>query len=56
VQIKEVELEDYVSIQCLLQHYMDALEQTYQYEMVEHIRAISTMEVVQNRFVKVVPE
>lgn len=55
VEIREVGPEDLVSIQCLLQHYIDALEQTYQYEMVEHIRAISTREAVQNRFVKVLP-
>jgi hypothetical protein len=43
-------------VQRLLQYYIEALEQTYQYETAEHIRSLNTEREILERFVKVVPK
>lgn len=55
VEIQEVAQADVESIQCLLGYYCEALENTYQYETAEHIRDLSAAEMIQQRFVKIVP-
>jgi len=46
---------DCADLQRLLGYYIEALEQTYQYETAEHIRSLATTEAILERFVKVVP-
>ena len=55
VEIERVSTEDVMDIRRLLLYYIEALEQTYQYETAEHIRSLSIDEIVPLRFVKVVP-
>jgi glutamate synthase (NADPH/NADH) large chain len=54
VKIEAVNAEDMVEIQQLLNRYIDALEQTYQYETAEHIRALSSDNILRDQFVKIV--
>jgi len=56
VEIQPIDVGDAHQIQELLEHYIEALEQSYQYDMVEHIRYISEEAVILDRFVKVVPQ
>jgi glutamate synthase (NADPH/NADH) large chain len=56
VQIQEVEPEDIKDVQRLLQYYIEALEQTYQYEIAEQIRSRGAEKAILERFVKIVPK
>ena len=56
VQIQEIGPDDVKDLQRLLQYYIEALEQTYQYETAEHIRSLSDEKAILERFVKVVPK
>jgi glutamate synthase (NADPH/NADH) large chain len=53
VKIQPVNQEDTVSIRRLLRYYIEALEQTYQYETAERMKALSDPDVLLERFVKV---
>ncbi len=55
VAIYRTELSDVEDIQTLLGHYIDALEQTDQYETATHIHQLALEEVLLQRFVKIVP-
>lgn len=55
VRIEDVNAEDVAEIQRLLGSYIEALEQTYQYETAEHIHSLSIESVLVKRFVKIVP-
>ena len=55
VEIRILETNDISAIQELLGHYINALEQTYQYETAEGISALANLETIQQYFVKVVP-
>ncbi len=55
VKIEDVNPVDVVEIQQLLGYYIEALEQTYQYETAENIRALSTDNILLEHFIKVVP-
>ncbi|PKO14421.1 MAG: glutamate synthase [Chloroflexi bacterium HGW-Chloroflexi-10] len=54
VQAKNVNKEDVASIHELLGFYIEALEQTYQYETAEQIRLLADPRLIKERFVKVV--
>ena len=56
IQIQKVELIDVKELQRLLQYYIEALEQTYQYEIAEEIRSLSAEKAILQRFVKIVPK
>ncbi len=56
VEIQELESEDYGELQRLLGLYIEALEQTYQYDTADHIRALIAKKVIKGRFVKIVPQ
>jgi glutamate synthase (NADPH) large chain len=55
VEIRGLETGDVPAIQELLSHYINALEQTYQYENAEQIRALVTESTLLRYFVKVAP-
>jgi glutamate synthase (NADPH/NADH) large chain len=55
VAIQDLAANDIQSVQQLLQYYIEALEQTFQYETAEQIKALSIAEIVEEEFVKVVP-
>lgn len=55
VKVENVNPEDAMEIQQLLGCYIEALEQTYQYETAEHIRALAVENVIPDQFVKIVP-
>jgi glutamate synthase (NADPH/NADH) large chain len=55
VEVQELQAQDTAELQRLLGYYIEALEQTYQYETVEHIRSLLGREILQQRFVRVVP-
>ncbi len=55
VEILAVDSEDVLAIQTLLGYYIEALEQTYQSETAEHIRALSNEAEIRRLFVKVAP-
>ncbi|MBE3143505.1 MAG: hypothetical protein IMZ61_06215 [Planctomycetes bacterium] len=56
VEIKPVGNSDVASIQQLLGYYIEALEQTYQYETADHIHAFCVENTLLNRFVKIIPQ
>jgi glutamate synthase (NADPH/NADH) large chain len=56
VEIQVVDDSDVAQIQRLLREYIEALEQTYQYETADHIRWLSMQDIILERFVKVVPQ
>ena len=56
VEIRPMEEHDCTGLQRLLGYYIEALEQTYQYETADHIRALSTEKTLLERFVKVMPQ
>jgi glutamate synthase (NADPH/NADH) large chain len=56
VNIQPVQMEDFADLQRLLKFYIEALEQTYQHETAELIRALSAENILQERFVKVLPK
>jgi glutamate synthase (NADPH) large chain len=56
IEILAVEDVDVDQILRLLRAYIEALEQTYQYETAEHIKEISTQDMIVNRFVKIIPQ
>lgn len=47
---------DVLQIQDLLRHFIEALEQTYQYDLAEQYRLLSKTELLLSGFVKVVPQ
>jgi glutamate synthase (NADPH/NADH) large chain len=55
VRIEPLEAGDLAAVQELLAHYIEALEQTYQYDTVEQMRILSQPEILLGCFVKVVP-
>ncbi len=55
VRIQPLEASDLPAVQELLSYYIEALEQTYQYETVEQMRILSQPEILLGCFVKVVP-
>ena len=55
VEIRGLETGDVANIQELLGYYINALEQTYQYENAEQIRTLVTESTLLQYFVKVVP-
>jgi glutamate synthase (NADPH/NADH) large chain len=55
VEIQAIDNEDVAEVQRLLQYYIEALEQTYQYETADHIRLLAEEEAILNRFVKIAP-
>jgi hypothetical protein len=57
VDIQPIEIPDDVAdLQRLLNFYIEALENTYQHETAEQIRALSAEGMLSARFVKVVPK
>ncbi len=56
VEIQVVDDSDVAQIQRLLREYIEALEQTYQYDTADHIRWLSMQDIILERFVKVVPQ
>jgi len=56
VEIQPMSEDDCPELHRLLGYYIDALEQTYQYETAEHIRALAATDSLLERFVKVVPQ
>ena len=56
VVIQAIEEADIVGIQELLQHYIEALEQTDQYDTASRMRALTAPDVLYRRFVKIVPQ
>lgn len=56
VTIEATDISDVKSIQELLQHYVDALLETDQYETAMRIQNLMEVETVLQRFVKVVPQ
>jgi hypothetical protein len=48
--------DDLTDLQRLLNFYIEALENTYQHETAEQIRALSSESMLAARFVKVVPK
>jgi glutamate synthase (NADPH/NADH) large chain len=56
VEIQALEEGDCGELQRLLGLYVEALEQTYQYETAESIRSLSEAQTLMERFVKVVPQ
>ncbi len=56
VNILEIEPGDVTDLQRLLQYYIEVLEQTYQYEVADQIRALGTERAILERFVKIVPK
>jgi glutamate synthase (NADPH/NADH) large chain len=55
IAIQVVDGEDVLEIQRLLGKYVEALEQTYQYDTAEHIRQLTTADAILDSFVKIVP-
>ncbi len=55
VTVQPVQSGDVADIQQLLGHYIEALEQTYQYESADHIRLLAEEDMIRSRFVCVVP-
>jgi glutamate synthase (NADPH) large chain len=55
VRIMPLEEYDASKVKELLGHYINALEQTYQYDTAEHIRGLSEASTIFDRFVKIVP-
>ena len=55
IEIQAVDAEDVTEVQRLLGGYVEALEQTYQYEAAEHIRMLAREGEIFERFVKIVP-
>jgi glutamate synthase (NADPH/NADH) large chain len=55
VAIQPIDQDDVAQLQELLGHYVEALEQTDQYELAGHIGSLSEGTVLPQRFVKVVP-
>jgi glutamate synthase (NADPH/NADH) large chain len=55
VKVEEINATDVVEIRQLLGYYIEALEQTYQYETAERIRALSIDSMLLEHFVKIVP-
>jgi hypothetical protein len=55
VRIQPVQPEDLADIQSLLEEYVEALEQTYQYDIADRIRTLRKEDQLMNRFVKIVP-
>jgi glutamate synthase (NADPH/NADH) large chain len=55
VEVQGLETEDVPAVQELLGHYINALEQTYQYENAEQIRTLVTAAALLRYFVKIVP-
>jgi glutamate synthase (NADPH/NADH) large chain len=55
IDIQVVDGEDVLEIQRLLGEYIEALEQTYQYDVAEHIKLLAEPETILERFVKIVP-
>jgi glutamate synthase (NADPH/NADH) large chain len=56
VSIQKLTNGDVKEVQCLLQYYVEALEQTFQYETAEQIHDLAMEEIVRNQFVKVIPK
>ena len=56
VDIQPIQMEDFADLQRLLNFYIEALEHTYQHETAELIRALSAENILQERFVKVLPK
>ena len=56
VQILELEPGDTADLRRLLDYYVEALEQTYQYETAEQIHSLCDDKELMGRFVKVVPQ
>ncbi len=55
VAILPIDLDDLATVRGLLGHYIEALEQTYQYDAAEHIRSLCDEDTLFNRFLKVIP-
>jgi glutamate synthase (NADPH/NADH) large chain len=55
VEVRGLEAQDVLAIQELLGHYINALEQTYQYENAEQIRTLLTEDTLRRCFVKIIP-
>ncbi len=55
VEILPISAQDLPPIRRLLGHYIEALEQTYQYETAERIRSLCEEKALQYSFVKVLP-
>jgi glutamate synthase (NADPH/NADH) large chain len=55
VEIQPIDTSDVLQIQELLGYYLEALEQSFQYDMVDHVRFLSEEAMILDRFVKVVP-
>ncbi|MEA4908696.1 MAG: glutamate synthase-related protein, partial [Anaerolineaceae bacterium] len=55
VEVKALEEHDLPDLCYLLQNYVEALEQTYQYDTADYIRSLMEDKIVIQRFVKVVP-
>lgn len=56
VSVEYLSPDDIEQLQVLLGYYVDALEQTHQYDIAEHIISLSEPDVLLQRFVKVVPQ
>jgi glutamate synthase (NADPH/NADH) large chain len=56
IEIKGIDVPDVAQIQRLLNAYIEALEQTYQYDTAEHIKEINTQDMIIARFVKIIPQ
>jgi hypothetical protein len=54
VEIRGLESHDIQNVQTLLKYYVEALDQTYQYETTEQIRTLCDENAILGRFVKVV--
>jgi glutamate synthase (NADPH/NADH) large chain len=55
VRIEAVDTPDVEAIQSLLEHYINALEKTYQFDTAERIKLLAQPEMVAEQFVRVVP-
>jgi glutamate synthase (NADPH/NADH) large chain len=57
VRILPIDGDDIITIRDLMQHYIHVLEQTYQFETAERVRALMAEEArLRGSFVKIVPE